>query len=67
MMKEDITPTPKEKIPRDGLTKLSFSAYSVSHFGNDLCAACWFIYVLYYVLEVVGLPKEISGFVIFSG
>ena len=55
MMKPGIALSPAEKIQRDGLTKISIAGYAVSHFGNDLCAACWFTYVLYYVLEVVGL------------
>ena len=52
---------------RDALTSISKSAYAISHFSNDLCAAAWFTYVLYYVKEVVGLNDYISGFVILSG
>lgn len=54
-------------MKRDALTKISKSAYAVSHFSNDLCAAVWFTYVLYYVKEVIGLDDVISGFVILSG
>jgi hypothetical protein len=53
---EDSAPQCKSelnKMKRDGLTSLSQSAYSISHFCNDLCAAAWFTYVLYYVTEVV--------------
>jgi len=54
-------------MKRDALTKFSVAGYAVSHFGNDLCAACWFTYILYYVKEVVVLDDYISGFVILSG
>ena len=56
-----------DQIQRDGLSKIHFAAYAVGHFNNDLCAACWFTYVLYYVKDVVKLPDYISGFVILSG
>lgn len=54
-------------LRRDALTSRSLGAYAVGHFGNDLCAAAWFTYVLYYVNEVVMLPSVISAFVILSG
>jgi hypothetical protein len=50
-----------ENMPRDDLKKIHFRAYAVGHFANDLCAACWFTYVLYYVKEVVGLSKYAVG------
>jgi hypothetical protein len=53
---DDSLPQIMKKEPpskRDALTKLSISAYAVGHFSNDLCAAAWFTYVLYYVKEVV--------------
>lgn len=40
---------------RDGVTKIVLAAYSVGHFANDLCASMWFIYLSYYLLNVVGL------------
>ena len=56
-----------DQIKRDGLTKIHFAAYAVGHFGNDLCAACWFTYLLWYVKKVVKLEDYIAGFVMFSG
>ena len=56
-----------EAIKRDGLTNRHFAAYAVGHFCNDLCAAAWFTYVLYYVKEVVHLEDYIAGFVMLSG
>ena len=56
-----------DQLKRDGLTKLHFAAYAVGHFCNDLCASCWFTYLLYYVKAVVKLPDYISGFVMLSG
>ena len=40
---------------RDGVTKIVLAAYSVGHFANDLCASMWFIYLSYYLLNVVKL------------
>ena len=46
---------------------MTISAYAVGHFSNDLCAAAWFTYVLYYVKDVVKLDPVIAGFVMLSG
>jgi Na+/melibiose symporter-like transporter len=54
-------------MKRDGLLKRHLRAYAIGHFNNDLCAAAWFTYVLYYVKDVVGLDPTISGFVMLSG
>jgi hypothetical protein len=43
------------------------AAYAVGHFGNDLCAAAWFTYVLYFVKEVVKLDSVASASVMLSG
>jgi Na+/melibiose symporter-like transporter len=56
-----------EQVTRDGLDKYSIGAYAVGHFSNDLCAAAWFTYVLFYVEKVVKLNDFIAGFVILSG
>lgn len=52
---------------RDGVTKIVLSAYSVGHFANDLCASMWFIYLSYYLLNVVELSQNISGLCLLSG
>lgn len=57
----------EDGIKRDALSSRGVAAYAVGHFNNDLCAAAWFTYVLYYVKEVVGLSSVVSGFVILSG
>lgn len=54
-------------MPRDGLTKFGVAAYSLGHFGNDLCAAAWFTYVLYFVNFVVKLDPTTSASVMLSG
>lgn len=43
------------------------AAYAVGHFSNDLCAAAWFTYVLFFVKEVVKLDSVVSAFVMLSG
>lgn len=56
-----------ENFKRDGLTRTSVAAYAVGHFCNDLCAAAWFTYVLFFVKSVVLLDPVIAGFVMLSG
>lgn len=57
MLNEDLESTDSKPDPmiRDGVTKVVLSAYSVGHFANDLCASMWFIYLSYYLLDVVKL------------
>ena len=52
---------------RDGVTPIVLSGYAVGHFANDLCASMWFIYLSYYLLEVVGLTSNVSGLCLLSG
>jgi GPH family glycoside/pentoside/hexuronide:cation symporter len=42
-------------------------AYTVGHFNNDLCAAMWFVFLTYYLKEVVGLDKEVMGYAMLCG
>jgi Na+/melibiose symporter-like transporter len=52
-----------EKVQLDTLTKLETIGYSLGHFQNDLCAALWFNYLLYFMKNVVFADdKENSGF-----
>lgn len=65
---EDIIKKPeKSQMARDALRPIHFNAYAVCHFCNDLCAAAWFTYTVYYVLNVVKLSDTVSGFVVLSG
>lgn len=57
----------KLNAKRDSLGSRQIAAYAVGHFSNDLCAAAWFTYVLFFVKEVVKLNSVISGFVMLSG
>jgi Na+/melibiose symporter-like transporter len=52
---------------RDGLSKTHEWAYSIGHLNNDLCAAMWFVYLTWYVNNVVGLSSTVSGLVLLSG
>ena len=45
----------EEISKRDGMAESDIWAYSVGHFNNDLCASMWFIYLSYYLLNVVKL------------
>ena len=48
------------------LPRLVVSAYALGHVLNDMCAACWFSYLLLY-LEARGLSPLEAGAVLFSG
>lgn len=50
------------KIKLDTLTGLQIFGYSIGHFQNDLCAACWFNYLLYFMKNVVFAGDPDSGF-----
>jgi Na+/melibiose symporter-like transporter len=57
----------KKRDGVDGLCKLHVKAYSIGHLSNDLCAAVWFTYALYYFQEVAKLGHTISGLAMLSG
>ena len=43
----------EEECKFDGLSKTHIWAYGVGHFVNDLVAACWFNYLLFFLNKVV--------------
>lgn len=49
------------QLKRDGLSETHIMAYSLGHFGNDLCASMWFIYLTYYLQYVVHLSSTLSA------
>ena len=51
-----------QNLKLDTLTRLQVMGYSVGHFQNDLCAACWFNYLLYFMKNVVFRTDPDSGF-----
>jgi len=58
-----VNRTELDKVQLDTLTKTEIIGYSLGHFQNDLCAACWFNYLLYFMKNVVFADdKEESGF-----
>ena len=59
--KEDNVKPNKDDMKRDGLTSANVAAYSVGHFFNDLCAVMWFMYLAWYLTQVVGLSSEITA------
>ena len=54
-------------MKRDGLNSRHIAAYSVGHFCNDLCAVMWFVYLSWYLKEVVGLSKTVTAAATLSG
>ena len=56
-----------EELKRDGLKPVHITAYSVGHFGNDLCASMWFVYLTWYIKNVVGMNELVTAGSILSG
>lgn len=54
-------------MPRDSLGRIGTMAYAVGHINNDLCASMWFVYLTYYLKDVVGLDPSLTGFCALSG
>ena len=77
--KEDMrtAPTPFEEsaprvidtshLKRDALEKRHMAAYAVGHFSNDLCAAGWFFYLVFYLKYIVKLSAGQAGLAMLSG
>lgn len=45
----------------DGLTRFTIAVYGVGHILNDLCAACWFNYLLYFLADVMKINSAGAG------
>lgn len=45
----------------DDLSKINVIGYGVGHFVNDLTAACWFNYVLYFLSKIVETKAATSA------
>ena len=58
---------PRQEHHEDDLSKAEIGAYSVGHVLNDLCAACWFTYLLVFLQSAVGLSHSAAGVVMFVG
>ena len=52
---------------RDSLGNKEVAAYSVGHVNNDLCACMWFVYLTWYLNNVVGLSDSLTGLCLLSG
>lgn len=51
----------------DGLSKITSSLYITGHVLNDLCAACWFNYLLYFLVNVSQVSNATAGTVMLLG
>ena len=54
-------------MKRDGMGTRELIAYSVCHFGNDLCASMWFVYLNYYLLYIVKLSPAMTAWTMLAG
>ena len=50
-----------KKAKYDGLTLFSTWLYGLGHVLNDLCAACWFNYLLYFLVAVQNESSSLAG------
>ena len=54
-------------LKRDALEKRHMAAYAVGHLSNDLCAAGWFFYLVYYLKFIVKLTGGQAGQAMLAG
>jgi Na+/melibiose symporter-like transporter len=52
---------------RDSLGNKEVAAYALGHVNNDLCACMWFVYLTWYLNNVVGLSDSLTGLCLLSG
>jgi len=57
----------KISVYGDDLNNQNIYSYGIGHFMNDMCASTWFFYFSYYLIQIVGLNKDYSTYVILSG
>ncbi|CAG9315612.1 MFSD12_2 [Blepharisma stoltei] len=48
----------------DGLTEFTIWMYGIGHVMNDLCAACWVNFLMYYIIYVQNLSTVTAGIVV---
>ena len=56
-----------EDMARDGMLVIHVNAYSVGHYFNDLCACMWFVYLTWYLINIVHLSNNLAGLCVLSG
>lgn len=49
------------------MNRFLIGVYGTGHVFNDLAAACWFNYLLYYLTEVLELESSLAGGVMLAG
>jgi Na+/melibiose symporter-like transporter len=64
--RENSSREEKIKVKGDDLTKVNIFSYGIGHFLNDLCAACWFFFLSYYLVDIINI-KEYAGYVMLAG
>lgn len=64
---DNINDTNKLKVKGDDLNTKSIFSYSIGHFQNDICAACWFFFMSYYLVHIKDMNTQKAGFVILAG
>jgi len=59
----------KTKIPvkGDDLKKINIYSYGMGHLMNDLCASCWFFFLSYYLIKIIHLDAQYTGYIMLAG
>lgn len=57
----------RRTLKYDGLTKSTTAVYGTGHVQNDLCAGCWFNYVLFYLVNIRNISDIGAGAVVLAG
>lgn len=65
--RNSLTTSKKSDDKSHRLPMRQFAPYSVGHVLNDMTAACWFSYLLYYLEKAQNLSSIEAGAVLFAG
>ena len=57
----------KIKVKGDDLKPVNIFSYSIGHFLNDICASCWFNFLLYYLKSIMNYSATDSGLIMLVG
>lgn len=57
----------KINVKGDDLTTLTIWMYSIGHVFNDLVSACWFFYFSYYMVYIIEVGEDRSGYIMLAG
>lgn len=57
----------KIKVKGDDMNRIIILGYSIGHFFNDICCACWFYFFSYYLVHILDLDETTAGYIVLGG